>query len=150
MSYKAGEILAETQVKLVTGFSDSNVGRGTKWIWLNSGNSDHYAVLRKGIHTEAFLTVTQKERNYRTIIEILQRVKDDLTDRYDNLLDYVEDIITRLDRYRKLADTTATLRDANITGGDEVKEIWIHDALAWIKVEIYLDWTEDENVTFAE
>jgi len=150
MSYIDGEILAEAQVKNTEGFDSSNVGRGTKWKWLNSGNSDHYAILRKGRHTEPFYTFEIKDKTYRTIIEVVQRVKDDLTDNYDALLEYADAITARLDQYRRLADTANAIRDANITGGDEVKEIWIRDVLAWIKIDIYLDWSEDANVTFAE
>lgn len=150
MSYQAGEVLIETQIQAVSGFSADNVGRGTKWRLLNSGNSDHYAVLRKGQHTEIFETKTQKERRHRTVIEVLQRVNEDLTDRYDSLLGYTDAITDRLDQYWQLADTTNAIIDANITGGDEVKELWIRDVLAWIKIELYVDWMEVDNVTFAE
>ena len=150
MAYSDGEILAEAQVAQVAGFDGSNVGRGTKWRLLNSGRSDHYAVLRKGQHTEPFLTFEVKNKSYRTIIEVIQRVNADLVDNYDALLEYADLITARLDAYRKLADTAGAIRDANITGGDEVKEIWIRDVLAWIKVELYLDWSEDEPITYAE
>ena len=154
MSYITGERLAEAQVVQVEGFNSKNVGRGTKWKWLNSGNSDHYAVLRKGPHTEPFITLRIKDKKYRTIIEVIQRVStgenQTLEDNYDALLQYTDNIITRLDAYYQFADTANTIRDANVTGGDEVKEIWIRDTLAWIKVEVFLDWSEDATITFAE
>ena len=150
MSYKNGEILITEQVEAVGGFSGVNVGRGTKWRLLNSGDADHYAVVRKGQHTEAFETKTQKERRYRTVIEVLQQVSEDLTDRYDDLLGYADAITDRLDKYWQLADTTGDIVDANVSGGDEVKEVWIRDVLAWIKVEIFVDWLEVVHVVFAE
>jgi hypothetical protein len=148
--YIDGELLAEAQVLQADGFSSVNVGRGSKWKFINSGSSDHYAILRKGAHTELFQTLRTKDKRYRTIIEVLQRVNDDLTDNYDALLQYADNIIARLDAYYQLADEASTIRDANVTGGDEVKEIWIRDTFAWIKVEIFLDWSEDETITFAE
>lgn len=148
--YKDGEILAAEQVASVTGFDDTNVGRGTKWKYINSGGADHYAILRKGQHTETYIANRQKEKKHRTIIQVLQRVKDNLTDRYDDLLDHADNIIARLETRRLLGDTGSTVFDANITGGDEVKELWIRETLAWIYVDIYLDWQEQYNVTFAE
>lgn len=154
MNYKAGELLAAQIVEGVQGFGSGNVGRGSKWKLLNSGNSDFYAVLRRGQWAESFFTVSEKAQNFRTVIEVLQRVKDNLDDRYDELLEHADAVISCIDKYRRLGNTSAddVLRDANITGGDEVKEIWLDQGrtLAWIKVDIYLDWIGEKHVIFAE
>lgn len=154
MNYKAGEVLAAQLLEGISGFDSKNIGRGSKWKYLRSGNSDHYAVLRKGAHTEAFITPKAKEQQYRTVIEVLQRVRENLDDRYDDLLIYADAITTYIDTYRRLGntDTSEILRDAEISGGDEVKEIWTSNGtvLEWIKIDLFLDWIGEKNVTFAE
>ena len=152
MSYKDGEILIAAQVKLVSGFSDVNVARGDKWVVLNSGSSDHYAVIRKGEHRFEWDTLRIHTGYYRTIIEVIQRINDTQEAHYDACLEYADAIATRLDQYRKLADTTGSLRDANLTGGSEAKGIWTNtgDKPGWIMVDLFLDWQEQTNVTFAE
>ena len=68
-----------------------------------------------------------------------------------DLLGHVDDITTRLDKYRKLADTTATIRDANVTGYGEVMQMWTNDGGAsWLRRDVYVDWTEEESITYAE
>jgi hypothetical protein len=143
MDYKTGEVLAQRIVEGVAGFSSNNVGRGSKWRLLNSGNAEVYAVLRKGQHTETFFTMSLKEQRYRTVVEVIQRVKENLDDRYDELLEHVADITARFDAYRKLDDDSGDLRDANITGGDEVKEIWLDNGRVFA-------WTGESEVTYAE
>lgn len=156
MAYIDGERLAAEQVASVTGFSTTNVGRGSKWKYLNIGDSDHYAILHKGQWVEDWTTLQEAGHNHRTLIDVIQKVTtandQTLVDNYDNLLTYVDDIVTRLEQYRKLGDTSSIVRDANVTGGDDVKELWINQGttLAWIYTTIYLDWSEDERITFAE
>lgn len=150
MSYKDGEILAETQVATVAGFSSSNVTRG-KWSLLNSGLSDHYAILKRGEVSIEWVAAHISQDNYRTIIEVWQRVKDD-QDSYDALLDYADAIEARLKQYRLLGDDSNTVLDANLTGASVVTEQWRNnaDGPSWFKIDLYLDWSEQENVTFAE
>lgn len=152
MNYQDGEILVVEILETVNGFSTTNVGRGSKWKLLRSGKSDHYAVARKGAYTETFFTNTGKQQSFRTIIEVLQRVKENLDDRYNELLDYADAITEALDTKRTLGNITVSniLRDANVTGGSEVTEIWTQNGtvLEWIKTEIFLDWTGEKYVTF--
>lgn len=157
MTYIAGETLIKTQIQAVTGFTNTtdkvNVVRGDKWTVLNSGRSDHYAVLRQGTSVREWSTLRQVTTVWRTVIEVVQRVTTDtMENNYDALLGYADSITARLDQYRKLADTTGLLRDANVTGGGEVKGIWVNqgDMPSWLMKEIYVDWTEESNVTFAE
>lgn len=156
MAYIDGEILAAQQIEQATGFSSLSVGRGTKWVYLNSGASDHYAILHKGAWVQDWNTLREATHTFRTVIEVIQTMAtindNTATDNYDILLNYADAIIARLEAYRKLGDTSGTLRDANITGGEEVKELWLDQGktLAWIYTAIYLDWSEDEQVTFAE
>jgi hypothetical protein len=150
MSYITGERLAESLIKGAAGFGTPNVTRGD-WKILNSGNSDHYAILKRGEVSVEWQTMRISTTNYRTIIEVWQRVKDDQAS-YDALLTYVDDIQTRIEQYRKLADTAETVFDANLTGTGIVTEQWRNssDGPSWLKIDLYLDWSNQENVTFAE
>lgn len=150
VTYIEGERLVAEQVEAVEGFNSSNVSRGS-WSVLNSGNSDHYAIIRRGELRREWITGRQVANNYRTIIEVWQRLVDDKTS-YDALLEHAYNITARIDQYRKLSDTDGSLRDANLTGGSVVTEQWRNqaDGPSWLKVELYLDWSEDEIITFAE
>lgn len=149
-NYYTGETLAEIQVASVTGFQSSNVTRG-RWGLLNSGNNDHYAILKRGESPIEWVSHNVSQIRYRTIIEVWQRVKDD-QESYDNLLTYADDIKTRLEKYRLLADTTGVVLDANLTGMSAVTEQWRNnaDGPSWLKIDLYLDWSQQTNVTFAE
>ena len=148
--YIDGELLVEAQVIQVTGFQSSNVTRG-RWRILDSGNSDHYAILKRGEVSVEWASHNVSQINYRTIIEIWQRVKDD-QESYDALLNYADDLKTRLEQYRKLADTAGNVLDANLTGTSVVTEQWRNnaDGPSWLKIDLYLDWSSQTNVTFAE
>lgn len=149
MSENAGITLLSTQIQAVSGFSSSNVDVAD-WKLLNSGRSDHYAILKPGAAERPPLSFTVKDNNYRTIIEVWQRYKDDGTT-LTSLLTHVDNITARIDQYRKLADTTKTLRDANVTGYGEVTEQWSRDGgLSWLKRDVFVDWTEEEALTYAE
>jgi hypothetical protein len=150
MSYIDGEILAESLVAQVTGFNNNNVRRAT-WRVLDSGNSDHYAILKRGETSITWEAMRLSVKQYRTIVEVWQRVKDDQAS-YDALLAYADDIITRIEQYRKLADTAGIVFDANLTGTGVVTEQWRNnsDGPSWLKIDLYLDWSEQDNVTFAE
>lgn len=149
MSENAGITLISAQVAAATGFTSANVDIAD-WKKLNSGGNNHYAIIKPGTAERPPLSFTVKNNNYRTIIQVWQRYKDDgstLTD----LLTHVDNITARIDQYRKLADTTKTIRDANVTGYGEVTEQWNKDGgLSWLKRDIFVDWTEEELITYAE
>ena len=149
MSESAGLTLISTQVKAVSSFSASNVSIGD-WKVLNRGASSVYAIIRPGVAARPPLSYNVRDNNYRTVVEVWQRYNDDGTTMTD-LLGHVDDITTRLDKYRKLADTTATIRDANVTGYGEVLQMWTNDGGAsWLRRDVYVDWTEEESITYAE
>lgn len=147
--YKDGELLIEAQVAQATGFNTGNVTRAT-WKILNSGNNDHYAIIKRGESTRVW-EGTSHTRNYRTIIEVWQRVKDD-QDSYDALNEYADNIETQLDPYFQLADTAGTIRDANLSGSSVVTEQWRNnsDGASWLKLDLFVDWSEEKYVTFAD
>ena len=149
MSEIKGIELIEEQVKQATGFGPSNVSIAN-WKILSSGNDDHYAIIRPGPTERPPLSFSVVDNNYRTIIEVWQRYRDDggtVTD----LLEYVDNITAQIDRYRKLADTTNTIRDANVIEYGEVMQKWNKDGgLSWLERDITVLWTEEESITYAE
>jgi hypothetical protein len=149
MSELAGINLLATQVAAATGFASTNV-TVMKWKILNDGVSDHYAILKPGTTTRTALTFTVKDNVYQTIVEVWQQYVDDGTSG-TNLMTHVDNITTRLDRYRKLADTTSAIRDANVIGYGEVKEQWTKDGgPAWLSRDVIVEWQEEEAVSYAE
>lgn len=149
MSESAGLTLISTQIQSTTGFSSSNVAIA-KWGLLNSGKSDHYAILKPGRSPRTQLTFTIKDDEYRTVIEVWQRYKDDGTS-LTTLLGHVENIVDRIDKYRKLADTTGSIRDANVTELGEVVERWTKDGgVGWLSRDVVVTWQEEENISYAE
>ena len=149
MSESAGLTLIETQVKAVSNFSADNVSIA-KWGILNRGKSNHYAIIRPGKVTRTGLTFTVKDSDYQTIIEVWQRYKDDGSSITD-LLGHVDNITTRLDQYRKIADTTKTIRNMDAVEYSEVKEQWNKDGgVSWLSRDIIVQWQEEEAVTYAE
>ena len=149
MTEAAGLTLIKTQVQAVTGFDANNTTIG-KWGILNSGKNDHYAIIKPGETTRENYSLSAVGTLYTTIIEVWQRYKDDgetLTD----LLAHIENITARIDQYRKLADTTSTIRDANIVGYGDVNEQWNKDGgVSWLSRDIVIEWTEEEPITYAE
>lgn len=149
MTESAGITLISTQVAASTGFTSANVSIAD-WGVLNSGKSDHYAILKPGAASRPPLSFNVRDNEYRTIIEVWQRYKDDGTPLVA-LLGHIDNITARIDQYRKLADTTKTVRDANVTGYSEVTEQWTKDGgVSWLKREIFVDWVEEESITYAE
>src|SRR5690348_7708824 len=113
MSYPAGEALALTQLRAVSGFSATNTSRG-KWKLLSSGKSNHYGILKPGPFKIS--DRSQIGTLWRTVIMIYQRYKDD-GDSMTDLEANVSAVILRFRQYRKLGDTTGTISDSSVIEG---------------------------------
>lgn len=148
MNYLDGEKLIADRVEEAIGFSSQNVKRGAYGV-LNSGNSDHYAILHAGGTARTQETFTTKLNTHRTVIEVWQRLRDDATS-LDNLYAHVANIVNYLDPLRDMSSDGTYIRDANVTGVGEVKEMWTTkgDAPSWFKQEIMVDWSDADNVTY--
>ena len=148
MGYIDGEKLIAARIEEATGFNANNVRRGA-WGVLNSGNSDHYAILRSGGSVRNQETFTTKLSTHRTVVEIWQRLKDDVPT-IDALYANVAIVVDFLDPYRKMGDTASYIRNADITSIGEAKEMWTSkgDGPSWLKQEINVDWSEEDNVTY--
>lgn len=152
LGYSGGETLVLTQLRAISGgawtVNNSGVGR---WDFLNTGNSDHYAVLYPGAGVNEFIAASSTNKKYTTIIQIWQAYVDDGTS-VTNLEAYMEAILVRFDQYRKLGDTGGTIIDSYCSHFDQPQEMWgkAGDGPYWLRQNFYIEWKEQENVTFAE
>ena len=147
--YPEGEALILTKLQSVTGFSSTNTARG-KWGLLNSGNSDHYGILKPGEFTREQGAISMNVSRFTTVIQIWQRYKDD-GDSLTNLEGYVKAVLQYFDQWRKVADSTGTIVDAFITSGGEVMEQWNKDGgVSWLKQDLSLVWLEHDVITYQE
>jgi len=150
MTESAVLTLLSTQVQAVSGFSSSNVAV-MKWGLLNSGKSDHYAILKPGAMERPRISFRTRDNAPQAIVEVWQRYKDDGTSA-TSLLGYADAIAARIDQYRKLADTTNTLRNAEAIGMSEVTEQWRDnaDGPSWLKRDIYVAYQQETTPSYAE
>lgn len=148
--YKTGENALLLLIQGIQGFDGKNTAIG-KWGLLNSGHSDHYAIIKQGETNREWVTFRTLAVRARSIVEVWQRVKDDGTT-YDELLTHVDNITARIDQYRLFGDDSGTVLDANVTGSSAVTEQWRNnsDGPSWLKKELYVDWSEHDEITFAE
>lgn len=145
MSYATGEGLILTQLQSVTGFTSANTTRAS-WQLLNSGNSDHYAIIKPGTFRE------DPENNFcwinQTVVQIWQFYQDDGTSA-TNLEAHVQNVRDRFTKYRKLG--SSAIVDSRVIGGSEMQERWNKDgALVWLSQDLIIEWREQEIVTYAE
>jgi hypothetical protein len=151
MAYTNGEALVLSRLQSITGsvWTSTNTARG-KWGLLNSGASDHYAVLRMGAGMNNGMSISTTLRMYTTVIEVWQSYLDDGTS-YTNMLGYHEAILDKFDAYRKLGDTGGTVQDSRCTRWDEIEEMWRSTGgPRWLRQKFYVEWTEENAVTYAE
>lgn len=148
MGYSDGEALALTQLQNVSGFTSANTSRG-KWGLLNTGNSDHYGILKPGKWRKS--DRSQIGTIWQTIIAVYQRYKDDGTSLIA-LEANAAAIKLRFEQYRKLGDATGNISDSEPISGSEVTEVWTKggNGPSWLKQEITIEWSEENHVTYAE
>jgi len=61
----------------------------------------------------------------------------------------MEGILDQFDASRKLGDTTGAVQDARCTHWDEIEERWVRGGgPRWLKQNFYIEWKEENNVTF--
>jgi hypothetical protein len=145
MSYSTGEALILTRVQACTGFTSSNTSRAD-WKVLNSGRSDHYAILRPGSFSLEWQTLSMAVISYTTVIEVWQQYVDDATS-YTNLYGYVNNLYNIL-QYPHLG---GLIQDSTITGAPEVEQMWRQEGgPAWLRWSVSISWQEEQAVTFAE
>ena len=140
MSYPAGEAVVLTLLQAMSEFDRRNTARGD-WKPLNSGGSDHYAIIRPGpFANKATALGGASVTAWRTIIEVWQRWVDDAPTVLA-LEGLVSAVIDHLERYPGL-DGLALI--AGVTGGGEMQQRWLREGgPGWAVQEIYYDWQEE-------
>lgn len=151
--YTDGEALILTTLQTVTGFTNTttqiNTSRGN-WSYLNSGNSDHYGIIKAGDFGREQAAMSANLSTFKTVIQVWQKYVDDGTT-YTNLQTHVKNIINAFDAKRKAGDTTGTIIDVFVSGGREVVERWNQSGgLSWLSQDIIIEWQEIDNVTYSE
>ena len=146
MGYPDGEAAILTRLQAVSGFDADNTSRGD-WRILNSGASRQYGILRMGPWVNPTQAMTTIRPEYRTVIELFYRLKDDSTTA-TGLQGVIEDVTASLVTYRKMGDSTNVLR-ARVSGGGEMQETVVGNT-TFFKSEVYIDWQAQNAITYAE
>lgn len=147
MTYSSGEALILTRVRACTGFGATNTDR-SDWKLLNSGISDHYAILRPMAGAIDWRTLGQYTVTWGTIIEVWQRYTDETTTQ-SNLFAYVANLFTGLMSYPHMG---GAITDSTIRTVGEPQEMWREreGGPFWLRQEVLIEWYEEVTVTFAE
>lgn len=149
MSYYAGELLILAQVQQATGFTANNVVIG-KWNVLNQGTARNYVIIKRGAFARSQAAMSTNEATWQTILQVWERYKDD-GETYNLLMQDVDNVIARLDQYRKAGDTTGKIIDVFLSAGREPEEMWNKSGgLSWLKQDLVVTWKEHTEVTYAE
>lgn len=154
--YPAGEALVQSTLVAIAGSvwasagSKPNVSRGN-FLLLNTGNSDHYAIIFPGDGNNQFIAASASERTWQTVIQVWQRYMDDGTS-LTNMEALTDAIITQFDKYRKLTDSSGTIVDSNCKTIGKPEEMWNQagNGPFWLRQMITIEWKEQLNVVFAE
>ena len=147
MGYADGEALLLTRIQALDYFGAANTARGD-WKILNSGNDDHYAILRRDNLSIEWITFTDYVRTWTTIIEVWQRYVDDSTTQSD-LYTHASEIFDVM-AYPHLGDSSTVL-DSSIDNSPAPVEKWTKDGgPKWLSCEIVIRWKEQTSVTFQE
>ena len=152
MSYSSGETLILARLQAISGsvWTSGNTAQG-KWNLLDSGNYDHYAVLKMGEGSNDSLALSANMRRFTTIISIYVSYTLDGTS-YTNLLGYHEAILDKFDSSRQLGDTGGTVSDARVVRWDAIEELWNAggNGPRWLKQNFYIEWREESGaITYA-
>lgn len=147
MSYGQGEAALLALLQAMPQFNRTNTSRAD-WKPLNSGASDHYVVLKPGEFTNGADSLAGEAlTNWRTVIEVWQRWKDD-TPTALALQELVAAVIGHLERYPSLNGVALM---AGIAGGSDLQRRWIErGGPVWAVQEVYFDWQEERFYDSAE
>ena len=149
MTYSNGEGLIAGRIRDHANFDSDNCVQGD-WLALNSGKSDHYAILRPGPAEYEFIAFTTYMPTYVTIVELWQQYTDEATTR-SNLQTHLNDLASVLMNEPRLSDSTNTIINSEISRTEQPQAMWRRDngAPAWYKWDLYVEWQEENTVTIS-
>lgn len=143
--YADGESLILDRVRGCSGFNAANTSR-CDWKILDSGKSDHYAILRPGPFEVQPHSGSIYRMAWTTIIEIWQRYTNEI-DTPANLYRHAEALIHGVMPWVRLGDASGRVLLSIISGGDPPQEMWASGGgPAWLKWEIRVAWQETVQV----
>ena len=148
MSYGSGEAAILELLRDMTAFDAANTSRAD-WKPLNSGASDHYAVLRPGEWYNSIEAIGHGAAvtTWRTVVEVWQRWLDDSPTALA-LQDLTTAVIEHIEAYPSLDGAVAL---AWVAGGGDMQERWLRSGgPAWAVWEVYIDWQEERFITVTE
>ena len=148
MSYPTGEAKLLALIQGMAEFDRRNSARAD-WKLLNSGASDHYAILKPGpfINSSESLGSGSAVTTWRTIVEMWQRWLDD-GPTVLALEALVGAVIERLERFPSLEGVALM---AGVSGGGEMQQRWLKEGgPGWAVQEVYVDWQEERFIDSAE
>lgn len=144
MSYATGEAAILTLVRALSAYDSENSTRAD-WRPLTRGKAQYYAILRPGKWTSEQLTMGSNARSWRTVVECWRRYADDT--RPVALQDDVEAVAAQLEKYPTL---NGAVLDSMVTGGGDMVERELSNGSLWAVWEVYVDWQEEQDVSYAE
>lgn len=148
MSYPTGEAAVLTLLQAMPEFDRRNAARAD-WKPLNSGASDHYAILKPGAFTNAQESIGGEAAvtTWRTIIEVWQRWVDDGPTAVA-LQGLTQKVIEHIERYPSLGGEGLL---AWVAGGGEMQQRWTKEGgPMWAVWEVYIDWQEERFISVNE
>lgn len=147
MSYPTGEAALLAILQAMPQFTRANATRGD-WKPLNSGASDHYAVLKPGAFSNLADGLSgETVTTYRVVVEVWQRWVDD-SPTLVALETLVGAVVGHVERYPTLAGAGLM---ATVAGGGEMQQRWLREGgPMWAVQEVYVDWQEERFYESAE
>lgn len=149
MGYNEGEVLILNLIRELSYYDIDNSDR-SNWAVRNRANNGTCIVLRPGVIAPEPVGNKQREITWTTVIEIWQLLQDPGTSAIA-LRERTQEVIDKIDEHNRLDDTTDSIVDARISGGDEPVEITIRrgESPTWLKQELFCEWKEESTITFA-
>lgn len=150
MSYSAGEALILTQIQAISGFGTTNAVRG-RWNQLSTGKAKTYCILRPGGHDESQGGLGGfYHTRWTTIAELWVHLKDYGADTV-LLEDARQNIIAKFRARRKALDTTGTIQDVTVRMSTDPFEMFPPSGkLAFLRQDLFIEWTEQSSVALLE
>jgi len=146
MGYPTGEAAILTLIRGLAAYDTNNSDR-QDWKMLNQGKAAVYAVLRPGAWVNAQEASVTYHRAWTTVIEVWRRYIDDT--RPVTLQTDVQTVIEHLEKYPTLNGASGVI-SAMISGGGDMQERELNNGSLWAVWDIYCEWTEEKQVTYAE
>lgn len=145
--YGIGEAALATLIANVTGYTAGNVTRG-KWGVLNTGKAAKYAIIKPGDGARLFETHNMVTENWRTVVQVWHRYRDDGTTLTDLEAD-VEALLAKIDKNNDLGDTTGYVQYSDAVNVGECQEMWKRGGgPSWLRQDITISWTGQRVITF--